>query len=383
MKPRSPAWAIICPVLSTPGNNAYDMTQVINRISRTPKMFKKIAVLGAGAIGSSIGADLTEAGHDVVLIDQWPAHVEAMKKDGLRVAMPGLEIHVPVRACHLCDVGALNTVFDLVLLAAKSGDSLWLTEFIRPYLAPEGVLVSVQNSLNDEWIAPVIGTTRDIGCVVELSAEVFTPGVVQRNTDRKRTWLAFGELDGSITPRVHALEALLKCAATTAVTGNIRGAKWTKLVTNSMTQGPIGMLGMKSSEAGQLDELFKLSMHAGRETIAVGNALGYTMEAIFGMSAAEFMGSTDETLQNILRTIISHVGASRNAVVQDHAKGRRSEVDYINGLVARKGRQAGVPVPYNTAITEVNRLIESGAIKPALSNIARVHELVKQGAAPC
>jgi 2-dehydropantoate 2-reductase len=344
-------------------------------------MFKKIAVLGAGAIGSSIGADLTEAGHDVVLIDQWPAHIEAMKKDGLRVTMPGLEIHAPVRACHLCDVGSLNTRFDLVLLAAKSYDSLWLTEFIRPYLAPEGTLVSVQNSLNDEWIAPAIGVTRDVGCVVELSAEVFTPGVVKRNTDRKRTWLAFGELHGRITPRVRELESMFKCAATTAATSNIWGAKWTKLVTNSMTQGPIGMLGLTSSEAGGLDELFQLSMRAGRETIAVGNALGYTMEAIFGMSAEEFMGSTDETLENILRTIISHVGASRNAVVQDHAKGRRSEVAYINGLVADKGRQAGIPVPYNTAITEVNRLIETGSLKPALSNIARVHDMVKQAAA--
>lgn len=344
-------------------------------------MFKNIAVLGAGAIGSSIGADLTEAGHDVVLIDQWPAHIEAMKKDGLRVAMKELEIHLPVRACHLCDVAALRTTFDLVLLAAKSYDSLWLTEFIRPYLAPGGTLVSMQNSLNDEWIAPVIGAGRDVGCVVELSAEVFTPGLVRRNTDRKRTWLAFGELDGSITPRVRALEALFKCAATTAATGNIWGAKWTKLVTNSMTQGPIGMLGLKSSEAGDLDELFQLSMRAGRETIAVGNALGYRMEAIFGMSAEEFMGSTDETLENILRTIISHVGASRNAVVQDHAKGRRSEVGYINGLVADKGRKAGIAVPYNTAITEVNRLIETGSLTPALSNIARVHEMVKQAGA--
>lgn len=346
-------------------------------------MFNKIAVLGAGAIGSSLGADLTEAGHDVVLIDQWPAHVEAMKQHGLHVTMPDLEVHSPVRACHLCDVAALKTQFDLVLLACKSGDSHWLTEFIRPHLAATGTLVSVQNSLNDEWVAPIIGMTRDVGCVVELSAEVFTPGVVKRNTDRKRTWLAFGELHGRITPRVQALEALLKCGATTAVTSNIWGAKWTKLVTNSMTQGPIGMLGMTSSEAGGLDPLFQLSMRAGRETIAVGNALGYTMEAIFGMSAQEFIGSTDETLQNILRTILSHVGASRNAVVQDHAKGRRSEVAYINGLVAEKGRQAGVPVPYNTAITEVNRLIEEGELKPTLANIARVHEMVRSRGAAC
>lgn len=344
-------------------------------------MFNKIAVLGAGAIGGSVGADLTEAGLDVTLIDPWPAHIEAMKQHGLTVNMKDLDVHVPVKACHLGDVASLRAQFDLVLLAAKSYDSVWMAQFIQPYLKPEGTLVSMQNSMNDEWVAPVIGPGRDVGCVVELSAEVFTPGVIKRNTDRKRTWLAFGELDGRITPRVKALETMLKCAATTATTANIHGAKWTKLVTNSMTQGPIGMIGMKSSEAGDLAELFQLSMRAGRETIAVGNALGYRMEAIFGMSAEEFMGSTDETLQNILRTILSHVGASRNAVVQDHAKGRRSEVGYINGLVADRGRQAGIPVPYNTAITEINRRIEAGELKSGLDNIARVHELVKQARA--
>jgi 2-dehydropantoate 2-reductase len=304
-----------------------------------------------------------------------------MQRHGLHVSMPGQDIHVPVRALHLCDVAGLNAEFDLVLLAAKSCDSVWMTQFIRPYLKPDGVLVSVQNSLNDEWIAPVIGATRDVGCVVELSAEVFTPGVVQRNTDRKRTWLAFGELHGRITPRVKALEELLKCAATTATTGNIWGAKWTKLVTNSMTQGPIGMIGLRSSEAGELSELFQLSMRAGRETIAVGNALGYTIEAIFGMAAEEFLGSTDETLENILKTIISHVGASRNAVVQDHAKGRRSEVAFINGLVAQKGIEAGIPTPVNAAVAEVNRMIETGHLKPDFSNIARVRQIVLERSA--
>ena len=93
-------------------------------------MEKKIAVLGTGAIGSSVGADLTKEGHDVVLIDQWPAHVEAMKANGLRVVMSDEDLHTPVRAYHLCDVCTLNQQFDIVLLAAKSYDTCWMAEFI-------------------------------------------------------------------------------------------------------------------------------------------------------------------------------------------------------------------------------------------------------------
>ena len=82
-------------------------------------MEKQIAVLSTGAIGSSIGADLTLAGYHVSLIDQWPAHVEAMKAHGLRVTMPEAELHTAVRAYHLCELSSLNRQFDIVLLAAK------------------------------------------------------------------------------------------------------------------------------------------------------------------------------------------------------------------------------------------------------------------------
>ena len=97
---------------------------------------KKIAVLATGANGSCTGADLTRAGHDVVLIDQWPAHVEAMRKDGLHIEMPEETLHVPaVRAYHLCDVCTLSEKFDIVLLMSKAYDARWMAEFIKPYLA--------------------------------------------------------------------------------------------------------------------------------------------------------------------------------------------------------------------------------------------------------
>src|SRR3979409_2813267 len=83
-------------------------------------MEKKIAVLGTGANGSCVAADLTNAGLDVVLIDQWPAHVEAMRANGLHVTLRQGEIHAKVRAYHLCDLAAMRKVFDLVLLVDKA-----------------------------------------------------------------------------------------------------------------------------------------------------------------------------------------------------------------------------------------------------------------------
>src|SRR5690606_11724765 len=108
-----------------------------------------IAGLCAGAIGSSVGADLTRNGHDTVLIDQWPAHVEAMKERGLRVVMSDDDFCVPVRAWHLCELANVDPTFDLVFLAPKSYDTRWMAQLIEPYLAPEGAVVGLQNGMND------------------------------------------------------------------------------------------------------------------------------------------------------------------------------------------------------------------------------------------
>ncbi len=332
-------------------------------------MKRKIAVLGAGAIGSSVGADLTKAGLDVTLIDQWPAHVEAMKAKGLRIVMPDEDLQIPVRACHLCELAATNPEFDIVLLAVKCYDSRWMAELIKPYLAREGVLVGMQNSMNDDSHASIVGRERTMGCVVELSAEIFTPGLVQRNTRRAGTWFAVGELDGSITPRAREIQSLLSNVAKVDLANNIYGAKWTKLVVNSMTMGPFALLGLRSGEALELPGIYEIAVKLGKESLAVGAALGYRIEPVFGLRADEFAGSSDELLMTAMKTLLGHTGSrSRTAPIHDHLKGRRSDLEYINGLVARKGREVNVPTPCNEAVAEIDRQINSGQLKMDRSN---------------
>ena len=340
-------------------------------------MSQKIAILGAGAIGGSIGLDLTEAGLDVILIDAWPSHVDAMKEQGLHVSMPGSEHHVPVRAYHLHEIYTLNPQLDVILLCAKSYDSVWLTHFIRPYLKKDGVLVCIQNSLNDEWVAPIIGPERDIGCVIELSAELTSPAQIKRNTNRQGTWLAPGELNGQITSRLTNIENILSHVGTSQKTTNIWGAKWSKLIANAMTQGPIGMLGIKSSEAVILPGYVELATLAGQETYAVCQALGVKIEPVFGLTEKDFSGSVEDAIQTLFTTLVKHIGPhSRNAVVQDHIKGRRTEVDYLNGLVAQKGQELGIPTPVNIAITLVNQQIDMGKFPAEPQNLERIRSLV-------
>jgi 2-dehydropantoate 2-reductase len=330
---------------------------------------RKIAVLGAGAIGSSVSADLTKAGYDITVIDQWPAQVETLRTTGLHIQMADGDIKVPIRACHLCDLASANLEFDIVLLAVKSYDHRWMAEFIKPYLKADGVLVGVMNGMNDDSIASIVGRNRTVGCCIELSAEIFTPGRVQRNTTHKGTWFAVGELDGLYTPRVKEIQSILSHVARCDVTGNIYGAKWTKLIANTMTMGPHGLLGLRNGEAAVLPGMADIAASIGRESLAVGTALGYRIEPIFGLRADEFAGSGDENLATTRNALMRHVGSrSRTAPIHDHIKGRKSEMEFITGLVTKKGKELGIPTPFNDAVVGIDRQINKGEIKMDRSN---------------
>ena len=340
-------------------------------------MNRKIAVVGAGAIGSSVSADLTQAGYDITVIDQWPAQVEALKATGLHIQIPDGDIKVAIRAMHLCDLASANLAFDIVFLAVKSYDHRWLAEFIKPYLKADGVLVGVTNGMNDDSIGSIVGRNRTVGCCIELSAEIFTPGLVQRNTTHQGTWFAVGELDGYYTPRVREIQSILSHVARCDVTNNIYGAKWTKLIANTMTMGPHGLLGLRNAEAAELPGMADIAANIGRESLAVGAALGHRIEPIFGLRADEFAGSSDENLATTRQALMKHVGGrSRTAPIHDHLKGRLSEMEFITGVVSRKGRELGIPTPFNDAVLEIDRKINQGELKMDPTNFELLKKMV-------
>jgi 2-dehydropantoate 2-reductase len=239
---------------------------------------------------------------------------------------------------------------------------------VHPYLKPDGVVVGVQNGMNDDSIASIVGRSRSVGCVVELQAELFTPGLIQRNTTRQGTWFSLGELDGAYTPRIRELETLMGKVGRCEVTNNIYGAKWTKLIANSMTMGPFGLLGLRNFEAAALPGMFDISVKLGKEAYAVGTALGYRVEPIFGLRADEFAGSSDENLVTTMKTLLGHVGKGRTAPIHDHMKGRRSEMEFISGVVSKRGRELGISTPCNDAVVELDRQINTGKLTMDPSN---------------
>jgi 2-dehydropantoate 2-reductase len=334
-------------------------------------MAPKIAVFGTGANGSCIAASMIDAGHDVTMIDQWPEHVDTMRRNGLTISMPEQELHVKVRAHHLCDVCTFQEPFDVVLLAVKAYDTRWACEMIKPHVAESGMVIGMQNCMVAGIIREVIGPERSIACVLELSSEMFTPGQVKRNTPPKKTWIGLGLLEGGPAHRLDEMQKLLSPVGKVEIKANILAAKWTKLVVNAMCLGPFAMVGLTLLDAVKLPGMRDLIVEIGNEAMHAGQNLGYQLEPIFGLTPADLAGS-NRPAELLFDTLASHIGPGRgrNTVLQDFLKNRPSEVSMINGLVAEENQKRGRPSPANARVAEIARQIESGKLKPSPDNMA-------------
>lgn len=340
----------------------------------------KIAVLGAGANGASIGADLIRAGRDVTLIEQWPAHVEAMRAEGLHIRVEGTEeISVRPRVLHLCEVAELRENFDVVLLLVKAYDTRWAAELIAPVLAPDGVLAAVQNGMSTHHAAAAVGAARTLGTVIEVSSTMTAPGRVERHSGPAASWFAVGALPGSgAEPHRDAVASALGCAGRVEIVEDIQATKWMKLVSNSTTLVTTALSGLSMLEALERPGLREIMLAAGDEALAVGRALGHPILPIFGLSPHDLArpDRVSATLLDVLYSGFVRPGAT-TTVLQDWRKGRRSEAEDLNGEVARQGAATGTPTPVNDAIVELARDVEAGRLSPGDAALERLRSLTR------
>lgn len=342
-------------------------------------MAKKIAVLGTGANGAAIGADLTRAGLDVVLIDQWPDNVAAMRASGLRIEMPGEVLTVPVRAFNLCDVCTFREQFDVALMLVKAYNSRWAAQLIEPYLKSDGLLVGVQNGMTTQTIADVVGPERTLGCVIEISSSMMVPGISVRDSNHERSWFAVGPNPGQSKDRAEEIAALLRRAGKVSVVDNIQATKWMKLVSNATTLVSTALFGVSIHEGAANPESRELMLRSGQEALDVGVALGHPVLPIFGLTDAD-VGQSNRVVDLLLETLLKGftLPSTKTTVLQDWMKQRHSEVNDLNGTIVAEAKRLGLAAPVNAAIVEMALEIESGRLKPDPANIRRLVERVRE-----
>ena len=338
-----------------------------------------VAIVGTGANGASIGADLAAAGEEVVFIEQWPAHVEAMRANGVRIEMPERTLEVDVRALHLCEVATLREQFEVVLLLVKAYDTRWAAQLIEPYLAPDGLMVGVQNGMTTSVVADVVGVERTLGAVIEITSALNVPGVVERHSGPDRSWFAVGSVGEATRDREEEVASLLRHSGSVEVVADIEATKWMKLVSNATTLVPTALLGLSIVDAASLPAMRDVMLRAGREALDATVRLGNPVLPIFGLDAAD-LGAPDTVVEILLDTLLEGfvLPHSTTTVLQDWSKGRRSEVDELNGHVVRTLRQLGLDAPVNEVVVDLAHAVERGSLEPSPSVL---DELVCRGAA--
>jgi 2-dehydropantoate 2-reductase len=325
---------------------------------------KRVGILGAGAIGSVVGGMMTRAGHDVTLIDQWPEHVEAMKAKGLRLSGTIGDFVVPVRALHIHELQTVTEPFDAVFVAVKSYDTEWATAMALPYLRePDGVVVDFQNGINDSRVAAVAGKRRSLGCVITISAGMYEPGHAMR-TDTAAVGFKIGEPDGAESARARELVTLLSAVAESKVTTNLWGERWSKLAINCMANPLSGLTGLGTLDVRTIPAIAAVGVHLGAEAIAVGRAVGHEVEPIYGIPVQRYLDAyAGHGLAELLADIAAIArarGGGQPSLLQDVVKGRRTEIDYLNGYVCREGARVGAKTPFNDAVVGAVRALGVG-----------------------
>jgi 2-dehydropantoate 2-reductase len=342
-------------------------------------MGSKIAVVGTGAVGGYAGAHMAQAGEDVTFIDPWPAHVDHMKKHGLRVthAKDVEEFKVPVRALHITEVQQLSKEkpVDIAFVCTKSYDTAWATMMIRQYLAPDGFVVSLQNCMNEETIAGVVGWGKTLGCIASsILVNLPEPGHIHRGAGKGgkvHTVFRTGEVHGRITDRAKEVCRLVGTADSALVTPNLWGERWSKLVANVMANGLSACTGLSGFEMLQNEPIRRISTRLGSEAIRVGQALGYELEEILHLPPETIAKAGEGDLAAEKACDAQRIkdrgkvsAEQRPSMGQDMQKGRRTEIEFLNGYVVREGEKVGIKARANAVLTDIVKRVEKGELKP-------------------
>jgi 2-dehydropantoate 2-reductase len=341
-------------------------------------MAKKLLFVGAGAIGSYLGSFLSRAGHDVTIVDPWAEQVDTINAQGIKVSGPHDPFVARPRAVHLNEAAKLPRDFDVAFVAMKVYDTAWATQLAVRHLGPQGYVVASENCWPDPIVASIAGPERSVGLILsKIGVACWKPGEVERGMERGgnkgHDVFRAGEHDNRITPRVTELAEMMKAVDGSFATDNLWGERWCKLSANAQGNPVQAMSGLGSGEVASSEVGRAITIHLASESARVGLALGYTIPKINGTTAEQWADAgRRETWQALDEMLTPKSAGGRNwkaSMAQDVAKGRPTEIDYMNGYVVEKGREKGIRTPVSEAVVQTVREIDRGERKQAPENI--------------
>lgn len=312
----------------------------------------KIGVLGVGSLGTIIGALITKGGYDVDLIDINQQNVDGLNQNGAKIT-GFLEETIPVKAKHPND---LTGKYDVIFLLTKQVFTKDSLESILPFLNDNSIVCTLQNGIPEENVAAIVGKERTIGGVVGFGATWIGPGISELTTELevvRKYAFDIGELSGEITERLKTIKDILESVGYCQMVTNINGMKWSKLLMNATFSGMSAALGCTFGDVlndqGAMGSLANIA----DETIKVARANNVQLVE---MQGKDFEFLELEKQEDIPKKMAFYEevwgphASLKASMLQDLEKGRKTEIDFINGHVSKKGREKNILTPYNDLV---------------------------------
>jgi 2-dehydropantoate 2-reductase len=337
-----------------------------------------VVIVGAGAIGGTIGAYLARAGVPVLLVDRNREHVEAMVARGLTIDAPKETFTQPVAALT---PEALEGPVREVFLCTKALDTRAAVAALAPKLSPDGYVLSVQNGLNGPVIAEVVGPERTVGCFVNFSADLVAPGRIEYAGPAT---MAVGEFDGRQTARPERIRSLLAPLQPVIVTDNIEGYLWSKVAYGALLFAT-ALTDATMAECVLHPRYQKVLVAIAREVVAVAERQGIRLVAFDGWDPAAVHDPTaSRRMMDELAAVMRRNRKVRTGVWRDLAIHRRkTEVDAEYGPVLALARAGRVPTPLLAAMVDIVHDLEAGRAERGFHHLETLHRILaahKEGA---
>ena len=329
----------------------------------------KPAINGAGSLGTVLGAYIAKAGYQIDLINRNAAHVAALKESGAHI-VGKVEMTVPVRALLPEE---MTETYDLIFLMTKQLDNEAVVRSLLPHLEKEGAIVTMQNGMPELSVSEVVGEARTYGCTVGWGATLLGPGVGELTSEPDSLTFAIGSTDGHRDDKFDYAIELLRTMGTVEIEKNFLGARWSKLLINSAFSGLSAALGCTFGEVSDNKKSRLIAQRIIKECIDVAKAAQIRIEPIQGKDVVKLLDYKGAFKRKISFFIIPIAMKKHRmlkaSMLQDLEKGKRCEIEAINGVVSRYGKKYGVPTPCNDKVIEVVRAIEAGEKKPSFDNL--------------
>ena len=329
----------------------------------------RTAIYGAGSLGTVLGAFIEKNGGHIDLINRNKAHIEALQKNGARITGT-VNFTQKVSAYTPSE---MSGTYDIIFLMTKQQYNAEVLNFLKDYVAADGVVVTMQNGIPEMLVSEIMGEERTIGCAVAWGATMMDGGVVELTSSPDSLTVSMGTMSGRKSNHFDEVKALLELMGPVEVDDNFIGTRWSKLLVNAAFSGMSACLGCTFGEVAKDKRSRRIVQALIKECIDVCAASGIRIEPIQGKDVVKLL-DYHNSIKKAISFFLIPIAIRKHALLkasmlQDLEKGKLTEVDSINGVVGAAGRKAGVPTPMGDKVVEIVHRIEQGELRPEMKNI--------------